>query len=446
MPYRAGLRWLIVPVGAVAIATGIDLAQSPPSPAPLAAADWRPAGYGPGDYPAALRGLSDQLDLGQQRVAGGPQDWLREESLARAYMARSRFTVTYDDLARADDILADARAHSPANSGPLLSLAVLGMMSHRLAVTEGALDIVDTWAVAPDPGELVEIMGLRGDVAFYRGDMAGAERWYTKAAAVDGDQTVAYRLANLAKARGDYGPAIAEFLHSSTNSREETPFQHASTALQIGAIEQARGNYAEARKWFAVADRQFPGFWLFEAHLAQSVAIAGDLPRGIEAMRKVAQKSPSAEVMDALAMLLRTNGDVKESRQWAARAGEEWERRLALMPEAAFGHALEHELVFGSPERALDLGRRNLAARPYGESRVMLASAHLMNGQYAPALAQLERAEASGWRSAPLYALKAQVFELTDRAQDAERARTKAMALNPQIFAPEAALVWFSHG
>jgi predicted Zn-dependent protease len=150
--------------------------------------------------------------------------------------------------------------------------------------------------------------------------------------------------------------------------------------------------------------------------------------------------------MDALAMLLRANGEAAESKQWAARAGAEWQRRLSLAPEAAYGHALEHELLFGTPKRALELARANLAARPFGESRVLLASAFIANGRYGEALAQLDRAEASGWHSAPLYALRAQVLALTDRPGEAARARDAATALNPRIFAPETPLVWFSHG
>lgn len=287
---------------------------------------------------------------------------------------------------------------------------------------------------------------MRCDVAFYSGDMGGARRWYARAAALDGTAAVAYRHANLAKAGGDYDEAIQLFLGSAVGKRGEAPFQHASTALQIGAVEQARGNYREATRWFAMADRQFPGFWLFEAHVAQSKAIAGDLLGAIAAMRSVVEAYPAAEVMDALAMLLRASGEIQASRLWASRAGDEWQRRLSLAPEAAYGHALEHELVFGTPARALDLARKNVAARPYGESRVMLATAMMMNGQYGPALAELDRAERSGWHSAPLYALRAQIYELTGKPGNADDARDMALRLNPRIFSPETALVWFSHG
>lgn len=446
MPHWKMLRWLVVPLGAVGIVTGIDLAQSPQPASALSAADWTPAGYGPPDYSATMRQISDQLDLGRERADNEPDQWLRQESLARAYMTRSRFSARYDDLAEADRILTSARAKAPSNSGPVLSIAVLAMMSHRLKASEKALQVIDTWAVPPEPGEMAEILGLRGDLAFYRGDMRRSQSFYEQAGEIESGSAIAHRNANLAKARGDYDTAIQHFLQAATDKAREAPYQHANTALQIGSIEQARGNYGEAVRWFAIADQQFPGFWLIEAHRAQASAVTGDLPGAVKAMRKIAQAHPAAEVMDALAMLLRSSGQVAESRQWAARAKEEWQRRLALAPEAAYGHALEHELVFGTPSRALDLARKNVAARPFGEARVMLASAFMVNGRYSDALTELETAEGSGWRSAPLFALKAQIYELTGKKAEAETARRSATALNSQIFSPETALIWFGHG
>ena len=67
--------------------------------------------------------------------------------------------------------------------------------------------------------------------------------------------------------------------------------------------------------------------------------------------------------------------------------------------------------MFGRPARGLALARANLAARPFGESRLFLASALLMNGQTGEALKQIALAENSGWRSAPLYALRAQALD-----------------------------------
>ena len=443
---RIPILLFLVPVLAVLAVIAADHYWTDPVvPEPLAA-EWQPAGYGPASYSAALDRVADQLDLGRERVRKGPGQWLRSESLARGYMARARLTGSFDDLAQARTILTAAVAAAPAGSGPLLSDAVLAMMTHRLDDAQRRIMTIERAPVQLDDGAAAEAIALAGDVKFYRGNAAAALDLYRQAAAVEGGPGVAYRLAILAKSKGEFDQAIAQFRASEPDPSKSTPFQHAATALQIGAIELARGDYGTARMWFQRADRQFPGYWLIQAHLAQARALDGDIPGAIAAMEGVATRSQVPEVMDALAMLLRAEGRGAESRAWADRAGVQWRRRIALLPEAAYGHALEHELMFGTPAHALDLARRNLAARPYGESRLMLASAYLMGGNTRDALAQLAEAERTGWRSAPLYALRAQALELAGNGEAAAAARKDAEKRNPRIFMPETALVWFSHG
>jgi tetratricopeptide (TPR) repeat protein len=393
-----------------------------------------------------MQRASLQVDNARERLGYGPPDWLHEEGVARALIARSRLSADYGDLASAVEVIESAQAMAPADAGPSLTAAVIGMMTHRLDKAEAALAVADASAVPPEAAEQAEAAGLRGDIAFYRGDMKAAHAWYRRAQRSAPGAGSAYRLAVLAKATGDFDGAIRQFQAAAPSRGKSSALQRASTALQIGAVEQARGNYVAASEWFAAADRQFPGFWLFEAHRAQSRAISDDLAGAIAAMRAVAEHAPAAEVMDALAVLLRANGEAAESRKWADRAGAIWVTRLRQLPEAAYGHALEHELVFGTPERALALARANLAARPFGESHLLMASALLMNGRTSEALQQIDTAEATGWRSAPLYALRAQALELAGRSDKARTAREAALALNPRIFAPETALVWFSHG
>jgi predicted Zn-dependent protease len=77
---------------------------------------------------------------------------------------------------------------------------------------------------------------------------------------------------------------------------------------------------------------------------------------------------------------------------------------------------------------------------------LLLASALLMNNRPQDALDEIARAEVSGWRSAPLYALKAEAAALAGRPDEAEVARAEAVRINPQIFHPRTPLIWFSHG
>ena len=386
------------------------------------------------------------ISLGQERVRNGPDQWLRHESLARGYLRRSRLSFSYDELAAAGEALSEAKRLAPAGAGPLLSDAVFAQMSHQLGRADTSLTAMDGWAVKSEPAILAESASLKGDIAFYRGDLHGALAHYQEADRYGPNAGVAYRLATLAKSRGDFETSIQHFAEASPEPRSDTPLSNATTAMRIGGVELARGDYQAAKRWFETADRLFPGYWLIEAHVAQARALEGDLDGAITEMRRIARRAPSAEVLDALAILLRTNGQASESRMWAKEAAAIWGKRLSQLPEAAYGHAVEHELVFGSPIKALDLARRNLTSRPYGEARILLASALLSNGQVDEALEQLALAEDSGWRSAPLYALRAQASELAGMKHEASEARKRAKALNPRIFDAETSLVWLSHG
>ena len=443
---RVGL--LIVPVIAILLVAGLERTfgggSAPTQQVPIG--QMPKIGYGPASFAAAMARSDQFVAIADERVRSGNGGWLWAESMAQARITRFRLTGNYDDLAAAGTALAAGRADAPERSGPLMSEAAWAMMTHRLDRTAERLAMFERAAIPPDSLDETEVAGMRGDIAFYRGDMATAAREYTAGEALSGAQGMAFHRAVMAKARGDFDAAILQFRRSAETKKGTAPFGAATMAMQIGGVELARGNHAVANRWFHAADRTFPGFWLIEAHLAQARAIDGDLPGAIDAMRGVAMRSGSAEAMDALAMLLRAQGIGGESRLWAARADVLWRKRLSQLPEAAYGHALEHELVFGTPEHALDLATRNLAARPNGESRLMMASALLMNGRTAPALEQLALAERSGWRSGPLYALRAQAFELSGKTSDAEVARRQAQTLNPHIFEPVTTLVWFSHG
>ncbi len=441
-----GLRWLFIPVAAVLAVAAIEGWRTVSWEPAAAAVEWRRAGYGPRDHAAALVQNDEQLALNRERVRNGPDQWLRHEGLGRALMARSRLGVGYDDLVAANAALDRSALLAPEGSGPLLSAAALAMTTHRLAASETALAAIDRMVVQPDPADLAETRALRGDLAFYRGDMARSATMYEQAQRIGPGAGIAVRLANLRKAQGDFDGAIAALRGAQASGKALPPFAQASLALQIGAVEQARGRHSKAAKWFATANREFPGFWYFEAHIAQAKAIGGDMAGAIGDMRKIARRVKSPEVFDVLAMLLRADGQAAESRSWAEQADVIWSQRLKLLPEATYGHALEHELLFGSPDTALRYALANFKARPFGESRILLASAHLTAGQIDAALRQLAMAELSGWRSARLYALRAQAFELAGRTSLAREARDAATALDPNIFAPEAALVWFSHG
>ena len=437
-----GMPLLVIAILGATEAAVQSGAHSPALEAPQAFSP----GFGPKTYDLALVHANSAVLLGRERVTFGPDQWLRRESLALGLLRRAQLTGALDDYAAALDESRKGMELAPKGGGPLLTLASVAMSTHVLDDTESALSLLAKVAVTPSAPELSEIAALRGDLAFYRGDMRGAAAAYAEADGLLRSAGTTIRLARLAKARGELEAARDWFLRSLGGDPPATPQLAGQIALQIGGIELARGNYTAARLQFETANRLFPGHWLVEAHLAQSKALGGDISGAISDMRSLAGRTGHPDVLDALALMLRAEGRVAESRMWADRAGALWTAQMEVLPEAALGHAIEHELAFGSPERAVTLARRNADARPYGEAYLLLGQALMQTGDFKAALAEVRRARASGWNSASLHALESNLLLLLGRSREASEQRELALARNPRIFDAETALIWFSHG
>lgn len=416
-----------------------------PEPAMLAVS--LPAtGYGPPDFAAQLANADIQLELGRERVAKGPGEWLRHESLARATLARFRLTASPDELARADAALAEARSLAPDGSGPMLSSAELAMTMHDLDAAERQLDALDKSVVPPEPAARVEALGHRGDIAFYRGDMAGAEALYDEADAILPTPGTAVRRAILLRGQGRFDEALTTIGEAARRDGSPTPRSMASYAMQIGMIENVRGNYTAARDWFVRADQLFPDYWLAELYVAEAHSVAGDVAGALATYQRIARETGDPQAMDAAAFLLLEQGEEAASRAWSRRAARIWSERVAQNRGAYIAHAFENELAFGDPRRALAQARTNARARPYGDALILVAEGLLATGQPAAAREQLLAAEATGWRSAPLYATLSDAEAKLGNARASREAADKARALNPRVFEPQMDRLWFGHG
>ncbi len=404
-----------------------------------------PLSYGPKDYAAAIDLADAAVALGKERVARRPQDWIYQESLARALMGRARLNASFDDLARAGVALEKGRAEAVAGSGPMLTDAVYNFTVHRSAPIIGDLDVVEASVVPLDPGDKAEAVALRGDVSFYKGDYNGAIRQYRAARSLADGAGAAFRIAQWQKKTGKFDEALATFSHAAAVNRNRTRQSMANIYLQSGIVELERGNWPQAEQWFRRADRIFPGYWLTEAHLAQMWALRGDMGATERAYRSIIARSGQPDVMDALAVLYRAAGNALQSKAWAARSGAIWERRLQQLREAAYAHALEHQLVLGNPAVALDLARKNMAARPYGDSATLLGWALLANGRAAEARDVLEALNRTDWKTAQQYVALSQAYAVLGDSQRSDTARNAALAINPRATDPAAPLIWFGH-
>lgn len=415
-------------------------APSAPAPDP-----WHlhPA-FGPADYPAALAAADGKVASARRSLADGPGEWLRMEILARALASRFRLSADPGDAVEADALLDLAIAAAPTPSGPNLARAGLSLTLHDLAGAEAALARFDAAAVPNTAANRADALGLRGDIAMQRGDLAGAAVLYAKARGLSDTPGLMLRAGTLAARRGDFGTA-RRLADAALAVPRQQPAALSDLALGRAAIAYAEGDWPAAQRWIAAADRVFPGRWLTRAWTAQGLALRGDPDGAIRAYSAVATETQQPEVLDALAHLLRLQGNRDASRKWSERSARLWSARLAVLEPAYAAHAAEHELAVGDPARALALLRAEAARRPYGQVLVPLARAETLSGNPQAALASLDRAQRQGWRTELLHIEKAAALEALGRGDEANAERRAAAAINPRITDPAALALWFGH-
>jgi tetratricopeptide (TPR) repeat protein len=231
---------------------------------------------------------------------------------------------------------------------------------------------------------------------------------------------------------GHLSEALALMDRAERIDHGDSPHPRAWLALQRGLLALHRGRWDLALAHYQHALRLLPGWWLAREHVAEIHALQGQTELALQEYAAVIGDTGSPEFMDASARLLRERGDAAAAAPWIARARALYEQRLAQLPEATYGHGLDHYLQFGSPTEALALARRNQALRPNGEASIKLAAALLNAGQPAEALRWLRQTLDSGWRSAELHATAARTAAANGELAEAREQARLAKALNPK--------------
>lgn len=398
---------------------------------------------GPVDYATALRWAEDGVSNAAARVPGGEGDWLAQEIYASTRLTHARLTADAQDYAAAGAALARGNAQAPAGAGPMLVTAQYALTVHRPREAVTPLESYLRQGIPPSDAERAGAVAMLGDAAFFTGDLEGARRRYDEAQQLSRDPTTEYRLARWHRKAGDPGAAIDSFARVVRGTSRKMPEFVAGLYLQLGALALDQGDWVAAERRFAQADERFAGWWLARAHRAEMRAAQGDVANAERLYREALALRPDPSVMDGYAALLRSQGRAAEARALAARAGAEWVRRLRIAPSAMAGHALEHELAWGSPPRALALARANHRLHPDGDAAVLLGWALLANGKAAEAIAVVEPVEDAGWKGWQTYAVLAEAYALGNRGSDADEARRTALDKNPRAFDPGQSLLWF---
>ncbi len=381
--------------------------EAPPAEAPAPAAEAAPPGsFGPASLASGdevsplLARLDADIAFRVERAEAQPSGAVDALSAAvQGRMARAGLSGRYGDYEAADVLLARAFAAAPKEDpGLRLLRARLDLTLHRLG---GVLEDLDAVPTTVEVGRLKPHLAImaRGTLAAQRGDVDEAKRRYNEvmrmkpgfAEARSAMAWIHWQTGDFESAEGLYGEAEANTPASAARPR-------AWLELQRGLMDLDRERNEEALAHYRAADELLPGWWLIHEHIAEVTLLLGHEAAAVALYEKVIEDTDgSPEFLDALAGIRRAQGDEEAAAALIGRSREVWESRLKRLPEASYGHALDHFLKFGPPERALEIARKNHDLRPNGDAKVRLIHALLGSGEVAEAQVVANDLEASPW-------------------------------------------------
>ena len=439
-------RWLVVLFGTVLVLAVIGWINRGPVDVPrdMPRIDIPPA-LAKIDFAAALVSADKAVADKARDARAHADDWHMHEALAAALLGRARLTGSFDDYLAARKA-ADAGFAVVKNPiiGPHFIRASIALATHRLDDAAADLDKMDHYA-APAAQTVAEATALRGDIALYRGHYEDALRLYAAAAKSDSWYGLPYRRAIIASQTGKFSQARAALAEADTVNRFPSPAFRSDILLRQGELDLAQGDWPAASAKFAEANQLYPGAPRIQMRVAQMLALAGGIDAAIREFVRIAAATGQPEAMDIAAGLYRAKGDAAHSKLWSDRAGAIWAQRLAQLPEAAWGHALEHELAFGDPSRALAYAKADASQRPFGVALIGLAKALTANRQPQAAAALLEKVNASGWQSVEQHLALADAYTLLGNSDGVAAERAAALAINPKALGRNPAFVWLDH-
>ena len=268
----------------------------------------------------------------EQLTRDAPTDGVAFLSRARARATFHRFTDALSDLARAQQLGADA---ATVASEQAAILQAIGRYDEALAIFQQAAER------RADFASLGSLAALHAE----RGDVDTAERFFDE---------------------------------SRSHYRRVTPFPLAQLDFRRAHMWLGQGDLHRAHTWLSAAHRRLPGYAPAQGHLAEVEAALGDSESAIARLRPLTISSDDPDYAGQLARILSEAGRAEEARVWRNEAAARYDELTARHVEAFADHAAEFWLeAGGNPERARRLAMRNLEVRQTPRARELLTRATL---------------------------------------------------------------------
>ena len=376
------------------------------------------------DYTREIATLTSAIDGSVKRLTKPSDNVQLAVETATLHLERARLAGSYDDYQHAQALL-DQVKDAPAAAMACLTQARLQFTLHQLADAQATLKACQA---VLDP---VEGGALRADIAFYSGRYKEAEDGYRALTNQVGGSSHYFRLALYRARTGSPGEAAALLEAAEKRYHGGSAGNKAWLKVQRGLLAWERGRLDEALALYLLASDELPGWWLVDEQIAEVKRLNGDTAGAQALLEQIIARTGQPQHMDELARLLREGKTPDAANAWIQRAQAIYRARLKTFPEAGVGHAVDHFLQFGTPAEALDLARRNARLRPFGEAQITLAAALFRAGQAGEAAVVIGQVQDSGWDTAHLHAVAAQIYAGLGRRAEADQQRARALALNP---------------
>lgn len=378
------------------------------------------------DFEKELARIDEQLSgLGPAALAE-PLDTLKATEYVYRLYQRASLTGDMRELEEAGAAVQSLLGRVPNPSDLYYLKASLDFKFHRLPEVRRSL------ADSPALRESPQGRTLAADLAFQEGHYAEAREAYESLVREQGGWDDIARLAHLEFKMGDADAADRLYEEAADELTAKQMRHYAWVELQRGVLDLKRGRAQEARAHYDRAGRAYSGYWMVEEHTAELLGAAGEYDAAAELYRRVLERAPRPEFMQALGELYDTAGDGERAEEWYGRA------LAAYLESAGRGEVCYyHHLVdFYSDVRrdgaeAVRWAEKDLELRENFSTQSALAWALYRAGRFSEARAWVDRALASGARDSHLFSQAAAIYRQTGGNGEVENFERLADEINP---------------
>jgi tetratricopeptide (TPR) repeat protein len=348
---------LVVFAAVLAVLTAVNGAGSPSLP--VSADPGGPTGDSVRDF--------------QRAVRAAPASAPAYAGLGEAYLARARETGDPGFYSRADRSFAAALRRDPGDLGALIGAATLSGLRHDF----GEQLRLARLAVAQAP-QLARPYTVLADAQIELGRYDSAARSIQRLVDAKPGLASYSRASYYRELSGDTAGAVEAMRLAA--SAGGTPENVAYVQVLLGDLQLQRGRVGAARLAYTASLRALPGYPAGMVGLARADAAGGALGGAAARLRRAAGRLPLTSTLALQAQVERALGNdaAADAALAAARAQQRLYAAAATAPDA---EAVLFEADFGSPRRAVALGRRVWRSAPSVRSADALGWALARSGR-----------------------------------------------------------------